>query len=64
MNGSYSIKYVPPALVPEFAKAYKELEVYKMEEGKKNRMRTTLIEYCKLDTLAMVKILKILEKFL
>jgi len=26
MNGSYSIKYVLPALVPEFAKAYKELD--------------------------------------
>jgi len=71
MNGSYSIKYVLPALVPEFAQAYKELDgvqngsqamntfanMSKMEEGEKEKMRTALIEYCKLDTLAMVKIL-------
>ncbi|WP_121626779.1 DUF2779 domain-containing protein [Poseidonibacter antarcticus] len=72
MNGSYSIKYVLPALVPKFAQAYKELDgvqngsqamnafanMSKMEEGEKERMRTALIEYCKLDTLAMVKILE------
>ena len=71
MNGNYSIKYVLPALVPELAKAYKELDgvqngtqamnafanMSKMEEGEKLKMRTSLIEYCKLDTLAMVKIL-------
>ena len=76
MNGSYSIKYVLPALVPEFAKAYKELDgvqngsqamnafanMSKMEEGEKQRMRTALIEYCKLDTLAMVKILNKLKE--
>ena len=75
MNGSYSIKYVLPALVPEFAKAYKELDgvqngsqamntfanMSKMEEGEKEKMRTALIEYCKLDTLAMVKILNKLK---
>ena len=75
MNGSYSIKYVLPALVPELAKAYKELDgvqngnqamnafanMSKMEEGEKERMRTALIEYCKLDTLAMVKILEKLK---
>ena len=72
MNGSYSIKYVLPALVPELARAYKELDgvqngsqamnafanMSKMEEGEKRKMRTSLIEYCKLDTLAMVKILE------
>ena len=75
MNGSYSIKYVLPALVPEFAKAYKELEgvqngtqamnafanMSKMEEIEKQKMRTSLIEYCKLDTLAMVKIIENLK---
>ena len=75
MNGSYSIKYVLPALVPEFAKAYKELNgvqngtqamnafanMSKMEEQEKQKMRTSLIEYCKLDTLAMVKILEKLK---
>ena len=75
MNGSYSIKYVLPALVPEFAKAYKELDgvqngtqamnafanMSKMNEHEKKKMRTSLIEYCKLDTLAMVKILNKLK---
>ncbi len=75
MNGSYSIKYVLPALVPELAKAYKELDgvqnggqamnafanMSKMEEGEKQKMRNSLIEYCKLDTLAMVKILEKLK---
>ena len=71
MNGSYSIKYV----LPELALAYKELDgvqngtqamnafanMSKMEEGEKQKMRTSLIEYCKLDTLAMVKILEELK---
>jgi hypothetical protein len=71
MNGSYSIKYVLPALVPDQALAYKKLDgvqnggeamnafanMSKMEEGEKQKMRTALIEYCKLDTMAMVKIL-------
>ena len=75
MNGSYSIKYVLPALVPELAKAYKELDgvqngsqamnafanMSKMKEGEKQKMRNSLIEYCKLDTLAMVKILENLK---
>ncbi|XPV70192.1 MAG: DUF2779 domain-containing protein [Halarcobacter sp.] len=77
MQGSYSIKYVLPALVPEFEKAYKELEgvqngsqamnafasMSKLEEGDKKKLRSALLEYCKLDTLAMVKILKILKKY-
>lgn len=46
MKGSFSIKYVLPALVPDFGKAYKK----------------ALLEYCKLDTLAMVKILEVLKK--
>ena len=76
MNRSYSIKYVLPALVPEFAKAYKELDgvqngsqamnafanMSKMEEGEKSKISAALIEYCKLDTLAMVKILKKLKE--
>ena len=76
MNGSYSIKYVLPALVPQFAKAYKELDgvqngtqamnafanMNKMKEIEKQKIRTSLIEYCKLDTLAMVKILEVLKK--
>jgi hypothetical protein len=76
MKGSYSIKYVLPALVPEFEKAYKELDgvqngsqamnafasMSKLEEGEKQKLRTALLEYCKLDTLAMVKVLENLKK--
>jgi len=70
MHGSYSIKAVLPALVPELS--YKELgiadggsasiayenlleerDMFKIEETRKN-----LLEYCKLDTLAMVEILE------
>ena len=75
MNGSYSIKYVLPALVPEFEKAYKELEgvqngsqamntfanVSKLNNEEKQKLRNSLLEYCKLDTLAMVKILEKLK---
>ena len=76
MNGSYSIKYVLPALVPEMTKAYKELDgvqngsqamsafanLGKLEDNEKQKMRTSLLDYCKLDTLAMVKILEKLRK--
>ncbi|MGK0255698.1 MAG: hypothetical protein ACI81I_000304 [Arcobacteraceae bacterium] len=76
MYGSYSIKYVLPALSPEFAKAYEELDgiqnggqamnafanMNKMEEGEKQKMRTALLEYCKLDTMAMVQVLKKLKE--
>ena len=73
MQGSYSIKYVLPALVPEMSYdnmeiadggtaslAYESLltmdDFIKIDEIKKQ-----LLEYCKLDTLAMVKILEKLE---
>jgi hypothetical protein len=75
MNGSYSIKYVLPSLVPEFEKAYKELDVVqngsqamnafanmsKLSDIEKQKMKNSLLEYCKLDTLAMVKILEKLK---
>lgn len=76
MKGSYSIKYVLPSLVPEFENAYKELDLIhnggeameafanlsKIEDGKlKQRYRDSLLEYCKLDTLAMVKVLEKLK---
>ncbi|WP_373034250.1 DUF2779 domain-containing protein [Sulfurovum sp.] len=71
MNGSYSIKYVLPALVPEMQAAYKELDgvqnggeamqafanLSKLNEVEKVKMRNALLEYCKLDTLAMVRVL-------
>lgn len=71
MQGSYSIKYVLPALYPddpeldyinlpmvhnggEASEAFLSLE-YKTPEEQKE-IREGLLEYCKLDTLAMVKI--------
>jgi len=76
MNGSYSIKYVLPALVPEMAKAYKELDgvqngseamsafdnMSKLDCAEKEEKRKALLAYCKLDTLAMVKVLEKLRK--
>ena len=76
MEGSYSIKYVLPALVPELSYtnmeiadggtaslAYESLltldDFIKIDEIKKQ-----LLEYCKLDTLAMVRILEKLESLI
>jgi len=74
--GSASIKNVLPVLVPELS--YKELDIQNGEmalrlwteaalEGKhsdevKEKIMSDLIKYCELDTLAMVKILEVLEK--
>lgn len=71
MCGSYSIKAVLPALVPEMEQAYKDLELVhnggeameafpalkSMGESEREPYRKALLEYCKLDTLAMVKVL-------
>ena len=76
MNGSYSIKYVLPALVPQMKNAYKELDgvqnggeamnafanLSKLGEVEKQKMRNSLLEYCKLDTLAMVRVLNKLKE--
>ena len=76
MNGRYSIKYVLPALVPEMQQAYKELDgvqngnqamnafanMSKLTMIEKEIARNSLLEYCKLDTLAMVKILNKLKE--
>ncbi|MFZ1518242.1 MAG: DUF2779 domain-containing protein [Ignavibacteriaceae bacterium] len=73
MQGSYSIKYVLPALIPELS--YKDLEInegglasvafeslyYETDLMKIADTRTNLLEYCKLDTFAMVKLLEKLE---
>ena len=75
MQGSYSIKYVLPALVPEMAQAYKELDgvqngsqamnvfanMPKLDGEEKQKMRDALLQYCKLDTLAMTKVLEKLK---
>ena len=75
MRGSYSIKAVLPALVPElsydaleinegglasiaFENLLNETDMIKIAET-----RAQLLEYCKLDTLAMVKILEKLTNF-
>lgn len=74
MKGSYSIKEVLPALVPDlgyselsihagamamaaFEQLQNETDLFKIAEVRQN-----LLKYCELDTLAMVKILEVLEK--
>lgn len=73
MRGSYSIKAVLPALALELS--YDDLEIKeggsaitiftKMVlggfEGDHTKARRDVIEYCQLDTLAMVEILKVLK---
>ena len=73
MDGSHSIKSVLPALVPDMN--YKNLNIadgisasYNFENltaeadlFKVEQTRQDLLEYCKMDTLAMVKILEVLE---
>jgi len=73
MRGSYSIKAVLPALVPdmryddlEVSDGIQAMEAYRKLEDEKDPQRVTEIrdalwEYCKLDTLAMVRILEKLE---
>lgn len=74
MRGSYSIKKVLPALVPELS--YSNLNIKEGGtasgtfaamltgefEGDINQTRIDLLDYCKLDTLAMVEILNVLKK--
>lgn len=77
MKGSYYIKAVLPALVPEMQEAYKKLEsvqngsdamqvfarLCEIEDEKERiKLRNALLEYCKLDTLAMVEVLRKLRK--
>ena len=74
MEGSYSIKYVLPALVPELN--YEALEIsngemassawlalaQETEPAKCETIRKQLLEYCGLDTMAMVRILERLKE--
>lgn len=76
MRGSYSIKQVLPALVPGFA--YHDLAIAdggsaslaftslmsETDPVKIMETRQNLLDYCKLDTLAMVEILKVLKRCL
>ena len=73
MKGSYSIKNVLPALVPSLS--YNHLEINNgglasvsfstihtiSNKDRVNFIRQNLLEYCKMDTLAMVKILDVLR---
>lgn len=74
MNGSYSIKLVLPALIPELSYegmavangddavlAYKQLG-QTVNPAEAEQIRRDLLEYCKLDTLAMVKLMERLKK--
>lgn len=74
MRGSYSIKEVLPALVPELS--YKGMEIadgmaamqaYRemcaLDPGEElEKLRAAMLKYCRLDTLAMVRILGELKK--
>lgn len=73
MNGSYSIKLVLPALIPDLTYegmavangddavlAYKQLG-QTVNPAEAEQIRKDLLEYCKLDTLAMVKLLERLK---
>jgi len=77
MKGSYSIKAVLPALVPEMETAYEELKtvhnggdatlaydslISNNNDEPTQALKEGLLEYCKLDTLAMVKVLEKLKK--
>lgn len=73
MQGSFSIKYVLPALVPELS--YSNLTIgnggdasaafYNLtnttDENDLVNTRKALLEYCKMDTLAMVRVLEVLK---
>jgi hypothetical protein len=71
-NESYSIKKILPVLVPELS--YGELniqdgttasqmyaELRNQTKEVQDEQRKSLLEYCKLDTLAMVKILEVID---
>jgi Domain of unknown function(DUF2779) len=71
MRGSWSIKDVLPTIVPELdyanleigdgamaQNAYKEAIDIKIELDRKEHIRSAMLNYCKQDTLAMVKIVQ------
>lgn len=74
MKGSYSIKSVLPALAPSFS--YDNLEINNgslasssyvflrtlKEPEEVKKIKENLLAYCKMDTLAMVKILEVLKQ--
>ncbi len=76
LQGKHSIKKVMPLLAPHMADTYEKLDLVhnggeamlifpklvEMDEEERERYREALLEYCKLDTLAMVEILKRLRE--
>ena len=73
-RGSYSLKWVLPALVPDMT--YEGMEVAEGGEAglawekmvhaevgsrERDRLRDALLAYCKQDTLAMVRLLEVLQ---
>ena len=76
MWGSYSLKYVLPALIPELS--YEDMEIndggmasemylqmfYSNDSAEIAKIRNNLLEYCKLDTLAMVRIVNVLQEMI
>lgn len=78
MQGSFSIKTVFPALCPDFATAYNELplihnggeamEIFPVlhleTPEKQQKIRNGLLEYCRLDTFATVKVLEKVYEFI
>lgn len=75
MKGSYSIKSVLPALVPDLSysgleianggaamEAYHAMCAVKDSPEELAEIRKNLLEYCKLDTLAMVRVLEALHR--
>jgi len=73
MNGSYSLKAVMPALIPDLSYAGLEIQeggtasmtyesLYRDEDPESQQVkRENLLEYCKMDTLSMVRILELLK---
>ena len=73
-GGSYSLKFVLPALVPEMTYdgmqvangrdaglAWESLIRGSLDQTESERMRKALLDYCRQDTLAMVRLLEVLR---
>ncbi len=76
MKGSWSIKSVLPTVAPDLSydtcgevqdglaagRAYLEMINPKTDDERRNALITSLNEYCKLDTLAMVRLARFLQQ--
>lgn len=75
-NMSHHINYILPTLISKTVKAYSKLDgvqngseamnafanMSKLDDEEKKRVRRGLLAYCKLDTLAMVRVLEKLRE--